>query len=145
MDDRTWGTGSREVTAAEVFSLLPGLARLMPEIGARWWKCHHAAEGGNWDLAAWQLKEMRKLFRLGKVTRPKYSEDIDAYLAEDVAPVADAIESRDLESFREAFQRSIDRANDYHRKWKKHYIVWKLPADPPPDLVIGPVDPPPAG
>src|SRR5207237_1055627 len=66
----------------ELTGLQPGLARLMPEIGARFWKAHYAARAQNWPLASWQLREMRKLMRLGTVTRPKYTDDLEEFIHE---------------------------------------------------------------
>ncbi len=119
--------------------LQPGLARLMPEIGARFWKAYYAAEAANWDLARWQLKEMTKLFRLGNITRPKYGDDVAEYLSDDIQPLMDAIDAKDFATFKTHFTEATDRANEFHRRWKKPYIVWKLPASPPPDLDLTPV------
>src|SRR5207253_10881732 len=75
----------------ELTALQPGLARLMPEIGARFWKAHYAAHARNWPLASWQLREMRKLMRLCIVTRPKYSADLEEFIHDDVEPLLDAL------------------------------------------------------
>jgi hypothetical protein len=122
----------------ELTSLQPGLARLMPEIGARYWKCWYAARAENWPLAIWQLKEMRKLMRLGEVTRPKYTDDLEEFVHEHVEPLMLALEEQDLALFERAFHEAVDAANDLHRRWTKPWIVWKLPADPPPDLDLTP-------
>ena len=36
----------------QLTALQPGLARLMPEIGARFWKAFYAAQAANWPLAS---------------------------------------------------------------------------------------------
>jgi len=136
-------SGGHEMTAAEVFALQPGLARLMPEIGDRFWKCYYAAHAGNWELASWQMREMKKLFRLARVTRPKYVEDIDEYLNDVVGPLTAALDQHDFAGFDHNYRAAITSANDYHDKWKKGYIVWKLPDMPPPGLDLTPH--PPAG
>jgi hypothetical protein len=122
----------------ELTRLQPGLARLMPEIANRYWKCAHAGRARNWDLARWQLKEMVKLFRLGNVTRPKYEKDVETFIHEDIEPIRIAIENSDLEAFNHAIDEAIDAANDFHRRWNKQFIVWKLPEQPPQDLVLTP-------
>jgi len=62
-------SGNPDRLASEgIAALLPSLARLMPEIGARYWKAYYAARASNWPMAAWQLDEMRKLLRLGEIT-----------------------------------------------------------------------------
>ena len=121
--------------------LQPGLARLMPEIADRLWKCAHAGRARNWELARWQLKEMVKLFRLGNITRPKYEKDVESYLHDDIEPIRAAIEAGDLEAFEHALTEAVDAANDFHRRWNKGFIVWRLPDQPPLDLDLTPRTP----
>jgi len=122
----------------ELTALQPGLARLMPEVGARFWKAYYAAEAKNWQFAAWQLREMRKLLRLGEITRPKYTDDLEEFIHDDVEPLLQATEAQDLARFRSIYHEAVDAANEFHRRWKKQWIVWKLPGDPPPDLDLTP-------
>jgi DNA-binding GntR family transcriptional regulator len=122
----------------ELTSLQPGLARLMPEVGARFWKAYYAAEARNWPFAAWQLREMRKLLRLGEITRPKYTDDLEEFIHDDVEPLLEAIEAQDFDRFRAIYHDAVDAANDFHRRWKKPWILWKLPGTPPPDLDLTP-------
>lgn len=129
----------RELDPETLTSLQPGLARLMPEIGARMWKAHHAAEARNWPLATWQLKEMEKLLRLCMITRPKYRADLEAYIEEDLGPLRRAAEARDAGGFRAGCGEAVAAANEYHRRWSKPWIVWRLPAAPPPDLDLTPL------
>jgi hypothetical protein len=119
-------------------ALQPGLARLMPEIGARFWKAYYAAQAANWPLASWQLREMRKLMRLGAVTRPKYAVDLDEYIGEDVEPLLAALDDHDFRRFERLYQDAVEAANELHRRWKKEFIVWQLPDRPPPDLRLRP-------
>ena len=122
----------------QLTAIQPGLARLMPEIGARFWKAFYAAGAANWPLATWQLKELRKLFRLGNVTRPKYEADVEAYIHDDLVPLLAACDAADLAAFERAFSEAVDAANDYHRRWNKGFLVWKVPQTPPEDLVLEP-------
>ena len=78
----------------ELTRLQPGLARLMPEIANRLWRAVYAARAGNWRLARWQLSEMRKLFLLCAITRPKYGDDIGEYLHEEVELLLAAVQPR---------------------------------------------------
>jgi hypothetical protein len=81
---------------------------------------------------------MRKLFRLCTITRPKYTDDIDEYLRADVEPLLAAIAAADLEAFERAVSEAVDAANEFHRRWDKGFIVWKLPDTAPPDLDLTP-------
>jgi hypothetical protein len=122
----------------ELTALQPGLARLMPEIGARFWKAFYAARATNWPLATWQLKELRKLLRICEITRPKYRNDIEEWLEDDLDPLMAALDARDFETFERHYHEAVDAANDLHRRWEKEWIVWKLPDTPPPDLDLTP-------
>ena len=127
-----------QITAAAVFALQPGLARLMPAIGDRMWRLFHAAEAGNWPLAHYQLRHTVKLFELGNVTRPKYAADVDDYLAAALGPLREAILAEDMARFRTAYAEAVRSGNEYHDRWKKPYIVWRCPEAPPPDLDLTP-------
>ncbi|MFN2450827.1 MAG: hypothetical protein ABR541_00570 [Candidatus Dormibacteria bacterium] len=129
---------TREVTAADVFALQPGLARLMPQIGDRMWRLYHAAAAGNWPLAHYQLRHTIKLFELGNVTRPKYAGDVDDYLSAALAPLREAILAEDPARFRTAYAEAVRSGNEYHDRWKKPYIVWRCPETPPVDLELTP-------
>jgi hypothetical protein len=118
----------------ELTALQPGLARFMPEIGARFWKCYYAAAGGSWAMARWQLSELRKLMRMCMITRPKYTADLQEWIADDLEPLMAAIAAQDLATFQRIYHEAVDAANEFHRRWKKEFIVWKLPEAPPPDL-----------
>jgi hypothetical protein len=131
----------RHRTIEEIFAIQPGLARLMPEVGNRYWKCWYAAEAGNWPLAIWQLKELKKLLRVCIFTRPKYIDDLEAYIRDDLGPVTAALDAHDFAAFDTAFRAATDRANWYHEKWNKDFIVWRLPDTPPPDLDLRPRPP----
>jgi hypothetical protein len=123
----------------QLTALQPGLARLMPDIGARFWKAFYAAQAANWPLATWQLKEMSKLMRLCMVTRPKYADDLEEFLHSDVEPLLAALEGHDFIRFEPHFHQAVDAANEFHRRWQKPWIVWKLPDQPPLDLDLTPV------
>ncbi len=114
--------------------LQPGLARLMPEIANRLWRAAHAAQAERWRLARWQLSEMRKLFQLCTLTRPKYADDIAEFLHARVDPLLAAVAAEDAALFKAHLAEAVDAANEFHRRWDKGFIVWKLPGQPPPDL-----------
>lgn len=126
--------GKRELTLDELAQSQPGMDRLMAELGPRMHRLYYAGQAGNWRLADYFLKSIVKQLRLCAFSRPKYAEDIDAYLADDVQPLKQALQVRDGDAFETAYQHVVDRANHYHVEWKKPYIVWKTPSTPPDDL-----------
>jgi hypothetical protein len=120
--------------------LMPGMAEIMPLVGARIWKCYYAGKAHNKALATFQLKEAVGLMEKGAVLRPKYEEDLDEFIGGIVATVSKCIDAEDWDGFEDAFAKMVDSANGYHEKYDKAYLRWKIPSEPPPDLDMTPVD-----
>ena len=137
---RTMGfsSGKNTMTLDDMATIQPGLARIMPEIGARTWKLFYAAKEQNWPMAKFQYKEIRGLMELGAFMRPKHEEALNQFLEENWKPIETAIEKKDFAAFEAAFHSAIDMANAYHELKEKPYIRWKLPDTPPPDLDMTP-------
>lgn len=135
-----WG-GKKSMTIEDLAMVQPGLARIMPEIGARTWKLYYAAKAGNWPMAKFQWKETKGLFELGAFMRPKHEEAINKYLEEDWSRLEAPIKNEDFAAFEQAFEHCVDMANAYHELKEKPYLRWKLPSEPPPDLDLTPRGP----
>ena len=131
-------SGKNSMTLEDMATIQPGLARLMPEVGARTWKLFYAAKAGNWAMAKFQYKEIRGLMELGAFMRPKHEAAITQYLAENWKPLEEPIAKQDFGAFEKAFHAAVDAANAYHELKEKPYIYWKLPDAPPPDLDLRP-------
>jgi hypothetical protein len=114
--------------------LLPGMAEIMPRVGERIWKCYYAGRAQNKALAKFQLSEAVNLMEKGAILRPKYTEDMDVFISDQVAEVRKSIESEDWERFESAFSAMVESANGYHEKYDKGFLRWKVPEEPPPDL-----------
>jgi hypothetical protein len=114
--------------------LMPGMAEIMPLVGERIWKCYYASKAHNRKLAAFQLKEAVNLMQKGSILRPKYEEDIDAFVSGIVASLQANIEAEDWDAFETTFTTMVDQANAYHEKYDKSFLRWQLPSTPPPDL-----------
>lgn len=134
----TFDNGKWEMGIDAIALVQPGLARIMPEIGARTWKLYYAAKAKNWPMALFQWKETKALFELGAFMRPKHAAAIEEYLRDSWPPLEKAIKAEDLDGFLSAFDRAIDDANAWHEKKEKPYIRWKVPSEPPPDLDLEP-------
>ena len=132
--DHIVDTGKSQFGLDELGHIQPGLARIMPEIGARIWKCYYAGKAGNQPLARFQLKEAVNLMEKGAILRPKYSEDMDEFIGGIVAKIKSSIESEDWAGFEALFATMIEEANAYHEKYDKSFLRWKMPDTPPPDL-----------
>jgi len=136
--DHVIDTGKGSFDLSHLGLILPGMAEIMPLIGARIWKCYYAGRAHNKPLAAFQLKEAVLLMEKGAFLRPKYHENIDRFIVDDVAAVKEAIEAEDWGAFESAFSAMVDSANAYHELYDKGYLRWKVPETPPPDLDMTP-------
>jgi hypothetical protein len=139
MDDKPAGRSRHvELNLDQLVELQPGLGRLMPDIGRRYWIVYYAARGGNWPLAAHQLRQIRHLFRIGATTRPKMQKHLEAFEQGTLDRLAAAVESRDWTVFDVTYRQGIDSANRFHQLTDHAEIRWRLPDDPPADLDLGP-------
>jgi len=130
--------GARSLTLDELGRSQPGMGRLMPEVGYRIWRLWYAAEVGNWDLARYQLEEGVAVMELSAFVRPKYGRAMASFLGTECDAVKMAIEARDWAGFAAAYDRMVERANQYHGQFNKGFIRWKRPETPPPDLDLTP-------
>jgi hypothetical protein len=131
-------TGKGTFTLDQLGPLLPGMAEIMPLVGARIWKCYYAGKARNKPLAAFQLKEAVNLMEKGAFLRPKYSDNVDKFIAEELAAVKRAIDAEDWDQFEVTFAAMVDAANAYHDLYDKPYLRWRIPDMPPPDLDLTP-------
>ncbi|MBM3672319.1 MAG: hypothetical protein FJW86_09105 [Actinobacteria bacterium] len=136
--DHIIDTGKSHLTLEELGHVQPGMARVMPEVGARIWKCYYAGKAKNKPLAAFQLKEAVNLMEMGVLLRPKYTDNMYKFIEEQVDVVKKAIDSEDWDGFQAAFQEMVEHANAYHELYDKPYLRWKIPEMPPPDMDMTP-------
>ena len=132
--------GHAYFTIDDIAAMLPGPARLMHEVGTRWWKVYYAAKAGNWPLAEYETKEGHELIDTCIITRPKYEQYMEPFLEQNLKAVLDAIKKKDWDEFDAAYQQSITDANDYHKAADKPLIRWKLPDTAPPDMEMAPLE-----
>jgi len=128
----------KDLTIDELAIIQPGLARIMPEVGARTWKLFYAARAGNWENAIWQWKETKVLFELAGFVRPKHEDALNQYMEKDWSKLEAPLKAKDFVAFEKAFHEAIASANAWHDQKDKPFIKWKLPDFPPPDLDFTP-------
>ena len=131
-------TGKSVLSLQELGHIQPGMAEIMPLIAQRIWKCFYAGKAGNKELAKFQLKEAVNLMEKGVLLRPKYTDNMYKFIEEECAVLGKLIDSEDWDGFEAAFDAMVSAANAYHEVYDKGFLVWKVPADPPPDMVMEP-------
>lgn len=126
------------LTVDDLASLQPGMARLMDELSRRYWALYYAAKAGNWELARYMVKEVEKILRAAALVRPKYAEDIASFTRDRLGPIEAAIEAHDWPAFETAYRRGIEASDEYHDKYNKGFIRFRLPDRPPEWLDLEP-------
>lgn len=127
-----------DLTLDQLAELQPGLGTLMRDISDRYWILYYAAQGGNWDLAAYQLRGLRSLYKKGSTTRPKYAGMLANYAEKIFDPLQQSIAAKNFPEFDKVYRAGIDLANQLHGATNHGEIIWKLPPTPPPHLDLRP-------
>ena len=113
----------------------PGLGVIMQEIGRRFTAIFYAARTGNWDLANYQLKELREAQEVGEITRPKRKDALvsfeESFLGNAENPqegtLQDAINKKNFAAFNKSFKAAIGGCNGCHQSTGFPFIKYRLP------------------
>ncbi len=125
-----WLKGSTEDRLNTLAAIQPGLGTVMIEYSARYGNLYYAGKGGNWDLAAYQLKEMREIQEVGETTRPARAESLKAFEKSYLDPLDLAIKAKNFATFDKTFKNSIAGCNGCHAAQGFPYIKYQLPSGP---------------
>ena len=114
----------------------PGLGTVMQEIGRRFTAIFYAARAGNWDLANYELKELREIQEVGEITRPNRKDALisfeENFLGFDKDPqegtLQNAINKKNFAEFNRSFKSAIAGCNGCHQSTGFSFIKYKLPA-----------------
>ncbi len=133
-----WLKGSTEQQLKTLADIQPGLGTVMIEYGARYGNMYYAAKGGNWDLAAYQLKEAREIQEVGETTRPARAEALKTFEKSYLDPLELAIKAKNFATFDKAFKNGIAGCNGCHAAQGFPYIKYQLPKGPTFPLSMSP-------
>ena len=125
-----------ELTLDQLAELQPGLGQLMPLVSERYWTLYYAAKGGNWALADYEARGLKRLWQKMSTTRPKYKGMLDNYAKKILDPLAQQIASKNFAEFEKTYQAGVELANTMHAASDHAEIVWKLPPNPPQHLQL---------
>lgn len=113
----------------------PGLGVIMQEFGRRFTAIFYAARGGNWDLANYELKELREAQEVAEITRPKRKDALisfeEAFLGSEENPqegtLQDSINKKNFLAFNKSFKSALDGCNGCHQSTGFSFIKYRLP------------------
>ena len=114
----------------------PGLGVIMQEIGRRFTAIFYAARAGNWELANYELKELREAQEVAEITRPKRKDALisfeESFLGGEKDTVEgtlqDAINKKNFIAFNKSFKSAVNGCNGCHQSTGFPFIKYRLPA-----------------
>lgn len=134
--DSSWLKGTPEQQLKTLAELQPGVGTVMIEYSNRFTTMYYAAKGGNWDMAAYQLKEMREIQEVGENTRPARAPLLKAFETTYLDKLAEAIKAKDGKKFDAEFKKTVEGCNGCHAASDFAFIKYQLPkASPSPTSV----------
>ena len=108
-------------------SIQPGLGAIMHEFGNRFTQMHFAANGGNWGLAQYELKEMLEAQEIAEITRPQRAAMLKAFEANYLTPLSESIEKQNIAQFNQRFKGAVTGCNACHTALGYQFIQYRLP------------------
>jgi hypothetical protein len=113
-------------------SYLPGLGEFMGRIQADHAKIWLAGEARNWELAGYQLGELKEVFSDVQELVPRYQnipvgEMIDAIITGTITDLEGAITARDFTKFSASFDQLTAACNSCHQAANRAYIAIRRP------------------
>jgi hypothetical protein len=97
-----------------LWNIQPGLGTVMIEYGNRLSRLWFAANAGNWDMAKYQLDEMKEIQEVGETTRPARTPMLKAFEDSYLNPIDAAILAKDKAAFTTAVNNAITGCNGCH-------------------------------
>lgn len=129
-----------ELSLDDMAGLMPGMSEVMLVLSHRYHVMYYACKLGNWQLAGYQLRAIRKLFGTAELTRPKYREALRKFAEQYLDKLDEAVRSSDWPAFSEIAESSIRASDRFHDEWGYPYIRYRIPDTPPPGYYIGSPD-----
>jgi hypothetical protein len=102
------------MTLQQLSDIQPGLGTIMIEYGHRMAALWFAEQAANWDLAQYQLNEMREIQEVGETTRPARAPALKSFESSFLDPLEDQIKARDKAKFESAYTSAIQGCNSCH-------------------------------
>ncbi len=125
--DSSWLKGSTEQQLKTLAELQPGVGTVMIEYANRFTTMYYAAQGGNWGMADYQLKEMREIQEVGETTRPGRAKMLKDFESDHLDKLAETIKGKDLKKFNAAFKNTVEGCNSCHVANNFEFIKYELP------------------
>jgi hypothetical protein len=123
-----------DLTSAK--ELAPGLGEYMTTIQLHAGKLWFAAKASNWDLAAYELDELKETMEAAKALNAekngvKISNVLDSVLQTQVAQLAESIKRKSPGEFQKSYDETLSACNGCHTEAGYKFIHIVRPSAPP--------------
>jgi hypothetical protein len=98
----------------DLSAIQPGLGTVMQEYSRRMALVWTAGQAGNWDMAHYQIIEMREIQETGEITRPPRAQALKAFESNFLDQLDAAVMSNDASQFEPAYRAAIQGCNACH-------------------------------
>lgn len=133
-----WLKGTTDEKLKRLADIQPGLGTVMIEYANRFTNAYYAAKGGNWDLAAYMVKEMGEIQEVGETTRPARAGALKAFEKSYFDKLNEAIKGKDFKKFEADFKSTVQGCNGCHAGQGFPFIKYQLPKAPASPLAMKP-------
>jgi hypothetical protein len=121
---------------ASAKELVPGLGEYMTTIQLHAGKLWFAAKASNWDLAEYELDELRETMQAAKGLNAekngvKISDVLDSVLQTQVAELDKSIKSKSQAEFQKSYDEALSACNGCHTEAGYKFIHIVRPSSPP--------------
>lgn len=99
---------------AQLTAIQPALGTVMIEYSRRMAATYFAEQAGNWDMAKYQVLEMREIQKVGETTRPARAAALKGFETSFLDPLSTAIDNKDTGAFTTAYNNAINGCNSCH-------------------------------
>jgi hypothetical protein len=127
-----WLKGTTDQKLAILANLQPGMGTVMMEYGARFTNAYYAAKGGNWELAAYMIDEMKEIQEVGENTRPGRAGALKAFETNYLDKLDAAVKAKNWSQYQSLTPQVVNACNQCHVSSKPQhpYIVYQVPSGP---------------
>jgi hypothetical protein len=110
--------GANAAGVVDLWKIQPGLGTVMIEYAQRFDELWWSVDGGNWDMAAYQLKEMPEIQEVAETTRPSRADALKKFENDDLNKLVTDVKNKDKTAFTTDYDNAINACNKCHGEQK---------------------------
>jgi hypothetical protein len=124
-----------EPTVEAAKAYIPGIEQFMNAIQSEHAKLWYASQSSNWELADYQLGEIKEIMGDVQDLYPKFkdlpfADMLDKVITSEIADLEKAIAKKDTKAFTAGFTKLSEACNSCHQATGMGFVVIKTPSQP---------------